>query len=126
MAIIWKGSGGVEIAGLSVNLRGFNSRRFGHQDKKPFKDFETFFRMARYLVQQGESEVGVRANRFQVHGLFEPARAGSPIGSSKGSPITRERTSLGHWDSGMELTRLTSFSEIGIKEKGWVAEKGLV
>src|SRR4030042_1713063 len=40
----------VEIAGLPVNLRAFNSWGFGHQNKKTFKDLETFFRMARYPV----------------------------------------------------------------------------
>ena len=74
--------------------------------------------MAGYPVQQSEAEVGMWVNRFQIHGLFEPARPGSPIGSSKGSPITRERTYLSHWDSGMELTRLTSFSEIGDQGDG--------
>ena len=38
--------------GLRVNLHAFNSWCFGHQNKKPFKDFETFFRMARYPVQK--------------------------------------------------------------------------
>ena len=60
----------VEIAGLIVNLRGFNSRYFGHQDKKPFKDFGAFFRMAGYLVQQGKVEAGMRVNGFQIQGLF--------------------------------------------------------
>jgi len=33
----------IKIAGLIVNLRAFNSWSFGYQNKKPFKDFETFF-----------------------------------------------------------------------------------
>jgi len=71
LAIIWKGIGGVEIAGLIVNLRAFNSRCFGHQDKKPFKDFETFFRMADYPLQQSKPEVRMWVNRFQVQSLFK-------------------------------------------------------
>ena len=57
--------------GLRVNLRAFNSWGFGHQNKKPFKDFEAFFRMAGYPVQQSEAEVGMRVNRFQIQSLFK-------------------------------------------------------
>ncbi len=56
---------------LDVNLIAFNSWCFGHQDKKPFKDLEAFFRMAGYPVQQGKAEVRMWVNRFQIQSLFK-------------------------------------------------------
>jgi len=61
----------VEIAGLGVNLGAFNSRCFGHQNEKPFKDFEAFFLMAGYPVQQSEAEVGMWVNRFQIQSILK-------------------------------------------------------
>ena len=42
----------IKFACLDVNLGAFNSRCFGHQNKKPLKDFKTFFRMAGHPIQK--------------------------------------------------------------------------
>jgi hypothetical protein len=45
----------MEIAGLGVNLSAFDSRGFGQEDEKPFKDFEAFFRVMKGRVESWRS-----------------------------------------------------------------------